>query len=248
MPFNGISFVRETLPCYAKMLSGEHAKKNHKGRVYYGEQSKREYEQLIDGLLPQFRSYFKENYEGEETIGHVLVRRAAFYQPPSEHDPHAKNEQQRFLSPDFELAYKLVGKTLDTQRPITNDDIGEARETALILKYGDWPGVYINSDLNRLEVLYLGKAQKIKDRIKGHLNSPLYLSSVLGTVDASGAKLLEDLLHDYLLKAGAEPYREGSKTKGLYKFPSGVNAMKELEKLLEDRAISIVMRNVTRER
>ena len=185
-------------------------------------------------MLPALRPHVEKNKTSTSSFEKLLVRRVEASCPASEEGYRwGRNELKTFETDIWQGPVNLVNTALRKQRVITLLDMAETSEKILSLKWDGFPAMYIRHNPELPHCVYIGETSNAAARNDGHLNSTLYLTDVKATVDKRTAANMQDMLINYALRKGAEPFRLQRRCKGLYQFPKGVNGFDVLTEYMQ---------------
>jgi hypothetical protein len=196
----GIDWVRHPFWVSAKMLIGQNAVDQYTPECeWFGKANEKRMEQLIADRIPQLIDQFKQDYNGNYTFGHLLVRRAAFCLPESRYKD-GNDELDRFRHPVYGSTFNAVIHTNDRLSFMYLQELQEQRMLIQLNEQNVIGGLYIRWNAEDPRSIYVGTSKAIPNR--SHTGTGLYLWDIYGTGDIRTAENIEKKVHTYLREIG----------------------------------------------
>jgi hypothetical protein len=241
-----IPWIRESLPTFAKIGAHWYARRKFfasytskelqenwsyvQKRGFFSVNHELEMEERVCSLLPDFKDYYVRNSEHHNTLGYTLVHRAGH--------SLSKNEMARFRNKTWAPVYALVAHATLENKVIEPRDRYAIHERIILSRAGGVPGVYLRVDPECTGWMYLGEAQNVLERQRGHSNSPLVLVRVYVTQDKRTALDLQNSLFRKLEESGLIRRRMRPESpigrQGALQLASGVNPLATVDGIVNN--------------
>lgn len=207
----GLNWVESFCWVPGKILVGLYASQKFYADGWYGQPNLRRLEQVVGDRIPELVDAFKKDYDGPNSFGYVLARRAAYCLPSTIDNEHGKGELKRFQQPAYGSTYTAVNGVLQKGK-LTFLNLQELQQNRMLLELPeeDVSGMYILWNVEDPSAVYVGISDDVRDRIRGHTNAGLYMWDLYATGSEKVAGTVEKKIHKFLEEIG-EPFLANSK-------------------------------------